>query len=152
MFVKMNMYANPNINQMPHIHAPIIGYEGLYEISTSGKIRNLRWPMSSPNAFVTMQKFKSRTAKTYYWRLMLSKDGKQKAYFLHRLMGFVFVPGYKPWLIINHKDGNGLNCAPNNLEWITQKENIHHALYVTKTHPGITVRYRGGRKKLNNVR
>lgn len=115
---------------MSHIHKPILGYEGLYEISTSGKIRNLRWPISHSLAFVKMLEFRSRTAKTSYWRLLLTKDRKQKAYFLHRLIGFAFVPGYKPGLVINHKDGNGLNCAPNNLEWGTQKHNIYHCRYI----------------------
>jgi hypothetical protein len=28
---------------------------------------------------------------------------------------------------VNHKDGVKLNCMPDNLEWGTQVENVHHA-------------------------
>ena len=47
---------------------------------------------------------------------------------IHRLVAKAFVPGEAPGLIVNHKDGNKLNAASTNLEWITQDENIQHAV------------------------
>ena len=121
---------------MKYRHAPLPGYEDLYEISTSGKIRNLRWPMSSPLAFVTRRVHTNKNSKTSYWRLVLSKDEIVRWHYLHTLIGKAFVPGYKPGLVINHKDGNGLNCHPDNLEWVTQKENIHHSIHILKRNAG----------------
>lgn len=56
-----------------------------------------------------------------------------KYYMLHRLVGMEFVenddPLNKRW--INHKDGNKSNQRADNLEWVTQTENVNHS-FVTK--------------------
>ena len=51
----------------------------------------------------------------------------KKAVYIHRLVAQYYVDGYSPELTVNHKDGNKLNNNPNNLEWITNEENLKHA-------------------------
>lgn len=46
---------------------------------------------------------------------------------VHRLVGLMFVDGYKEGLVINHKDGDKSNNWFWNLEWVTQAENEEHA-------------------------
>lgn len=55
-------------------------------------------------------------------------DGKQKHFYVHRLVGIAFIenPLNKPQ--INHIDGNGYNNHVSNLEWATPAENRQHAL------------------------
>ena len=54
-------------------------------------------------------------------------NGGQKSMLLHRLVGMSFIPGY--WnLQINHKDGKKSNCTEENLERVTPRQNIMHAL------------------------
>lgn len=43
---------------------------------------------------------------------------------VHILVARAFVPGYRPGLVVNHKDENTRNPYATNLEWVTQKENI----------------------------
>lgn len=45
---------------------------------------------------------------------------------IHRLIAWAFVDGYKEELVVNHKDEDKLNNKPNNLEWVTPKENSNY--------------------------
>lgn len=63
-----------------------------------------------------------------YVRLKLRKNGKAYYKFKHRIVAESFCnnPDNKPY--VNHIDGNKYNNHPNNLEWVTAEENIHHAM------------------------
>ncbi len=52
---------------------------------------------------------------------------KRKKIRIHIAVAYMSCDGYKKGLVVNHKDGNKLNNNSNNLEWITQKENVQHA-------------------------
>lgn len=53
---------------------------------------------------------------------------KNKKYIkTHIAVAFNFVDGYREGLVVNHKDGNKQNNNSENLEWITNAENIQHA-------------------------
>lgn len=70
--------------------------------------------------------------KGRYYMYSFSVDGKKVRVQTHRLIGEYFIPlpeGFDDIseLQINHKDGNGLNNSLENLEWVTQEENIKHS-------------------------
>lgn len=54
-------------------------------------------------------------------------DGSYKKMLLHRLVGMGFVQGDTN-LQINHKNGDKVDCSYTNLEWVTPRENLIHAL------------------------
>ena len=65
----------------------------------------------------------------------LKLGGQSKQIYVHRLVAFAFVDGYKPGLVVNHKDENRQNNDYLNLEWVTQKYNSnygHHNENVSK--------------------
>jgi hypothetical protein len=77
----------------------------------------------------------------------LSKSGYylvkllQKAYRVHRLVALAFIDNPRNLPFINHKDGNKENNCVDNLEWCTQRENVHHALRTGLHHnPEVPVR------------
>jgi hypothetical protein len=85
----------------------------------------------------TVQNKKSgKVIKPFYSKgypiVSLSDDNaKQKNCLVHRLVAFVHLPNPENKPVVNHKDGNPLNCNVDNLEWCTQKENIFHSRKLT---------------------
>ena len=59
-----------------------------------------------------------------YYRL--SKEGKKKMFYAHRLVAEYFINNPLDLPIVNHKDGNKLNNNIKNLEWVTYSENTKH--------------------------
>ena len=66
--------------------------------------------------------------KSGYYRVTLSKEGKTKRVFIHKLVAEHYVPNEYNLPIVNHLDGNKLNNHALNLEWTTHKDNLSHAL------------------------
>ena len=57
-------------------------------------------------------------------------NGKRfpKLFYVHRLVAKYFICNYDNLSEINHKDGNPSNNKVSNLEWVTKKQNIQHAV------------------------
>lgn len=88
------------------------GYEGLYEVSTLGEVRNCK----------TRERIKPLTKKTGYQEVCLSKNGC-KYYLIHRLVAQAFIANPSNLPCVNHKDENKQNNAVDNLEWCTYAYN-----------------------------
>ena len=67
--------------------------------------------------------------KDGYKKVRLSNgDGSRKVFSVHRLILETFEPNpNSDKLQVNHIDGDKTNNCLSNLEWVTCKENIHHA-------------------------
>lgn len=94
---------------------------GLFEVHRNGKIyRKTKYGKKE----CTIQKT-SRNGK--YRSVSAMKNGKQKRFYVHRLMAQAFIPNPENKPQINHIDGDPSNNNIENLEWVTAKENILHA-------------------------
>ena len=60
-----------------------------------------------------------------YYRL--SKNGKKKMFYAHRLVAEAFIDNPNNLPVVNHKNGNKLNNNIENLEWVNYSENSEHA-------------------------
>lgn len=112
----------------------IPGYEGIYEASMDGRIRTKEGKTTS-NARYNVRVWKQRELKQKLAankkgrtdaRVCLWKDGKEKTFLVSRLIAMTWVDGYAPDMTVNHIDGNPLNNAVNNLEWLPLGDNIRH--------------------------
>lgn len=110
---------------MKEIWKDIKGYEGLYQISNLGKIKNIKRKKIR----------KCNLNDKGYYVLMLSKYLIKKTYRLHRLIAVNFIKNIFDKPCINHKDGNKLNNNINNLEWCTYSENMKHAYKIRLRFP-----------------
>lgn len=111
---------------------PIKGYEGIYEISNTGSVRNLR---SDPKNRTYPYKIlvPGKTVKGYQF-VFLSVNGKAKNRMIHRLVAETFIPNPDGLPEVNHIDGNKENNRVNNLEWCTRKDNLKHAVDIGLRH------------------
>lgn len=108
---------------MEEIWKPIIGYEGLFEVSNLGRVKNSRF-----------NKLKKARIRSGYYSVTLFKNGKLKSVSVHRIMAESFLADKKE--CVNHIDGNKLNNNLNNLEWVSYRENSVHRDLNRKTKTG----------------
>jgi NUMOD4 motif. len=90
-----------------------------YMISNKGKIMNkLNGNLLKP--FISNNGYK---------RVCISMDGFKINISIHRYVAIHFVKnGFDLEKQVNHRNGNKLNNTEFNLEWVTSKENIQHAI------------------------
>lgn len=89
-----------------------------YAISTNAEVINK-----------TTGKVKTIRVKGGYCFVGLSIAKRKKKWVsLHRLVALHFLSNPHNKTEVNHKDGIKLNCNVYNLEWVTPKENIAHAI------------------------
>lgn len=103
---------------MQEVWKPIKGYEKCYEISSTGRVRNIRngrikKPFDNKCGYlkVTLQDGANHTMKKY----------------VHRLVAEAFLKKSKGKEEVNHKNLNKYDNNVNNLEWTNRKYNLQHS-------------------------
>ena len=102
------------------------GFEGFYEVSDKGEIRRL---LSGSRT----RPIKPRGEK--YPTVSLSKPGFKKSVTVHRTVAEAFLEKPEGATEVNHIDGDTRNNVVSNLEWVTQKQNLYHAMLVLNHAP-----------------
>jgi len=99
---------------------PVVGYEGLYEVSNIGNVRGLTVKR-------IMKQYDRKCSSGWKYKAVhLSKNGIKKHYFVHRLVAFAFQDICGKWFenaVVNHLDRNILNNSASNLKWVSVAEN-----------------------------
>lgn len=128
----------------------IKGYEGLYVVSNTGKIKSIDRYITDKNGkikFTHGRIIKVRSQNSGYNVLRLCKNGKKPAFTVHRIVAETFIPNPENKPYTNHKDGNKQNNRVSNLEWVTPSENMRHAVDTGLwKYPGKT---KDGRRRLS---
>ena len=107
---------------MEEIWKPINGYEGLYEVSSFGRIRRLEHKAKNGNIFQT-HLIKDYSCLGYKY-VCLCKNGIMKKHRVHRLVGFAFVDGYFDGAEIDHINTIKSDNRCENLRWTNRKGNM----------------------------
>lgn len=94
----------------------IEGYEGLYQVSNYGKVKNVN----------TNKILKQFLTDKGYCKVSLSNCGNEKHLRVHRLVAEAFISNPDNLPQINHKDEDKTNNRVENLEWCDCKYNINY--------------------------
>ena len=99
----------------------IEGYYGLYKVSEYGDIMALNYKLTGKKKLL-----KPGHTTDGYTYFVLSKNGKQKNYYTHRLVATAFCEGADEFEEVNHVDEDKTNNHYTNLEWCTREYNVNY--------------------------
>lgn len=103
----------------------ITGYEGIYKISSLGRVKRVGKYRNQVKEWESNRILKPATKSKGYMYVQLSKNGKTSPKHIHRLVAEAFIPNPENKPTVNHKNGNKADNSLENLEWATYTENIH---------------------------
>ena len=116
---------------MGEIWKDIKGYEGVYQVSNTGKIKRIgEYSNQFGSTWESERILKPSSKENKYMIVGLSKEGKVKNKYVHRLVAEAFIPNLENKPTVNHKDGDRANNHESNLEWSTYLENNIHSIKV----------------------
>lgn len=116
----------------------ILGYEGLYQASTTGRVRSMDREITRKNGvkqFYFGRILKSNLNHTDRPYVNLSKENKAKSYEIQRVMAITFLGERPKGYQVCHIDGNHRNNSINNLRYDTVSENSRDLYRVGRKNP-----------------
>lgn len=103
---------------MEEIWKDIKGYEGLYQVSNLGRVKSLNYRrMGFSKILIPGAGGRGYACVSLYGRSVK----------IHRLVAETFIPNPNKFKCVNHINGIKTDNRVENLEWCTQKYNVHHA-------------------------
>lgn len=122
---------------------PVVGYEDAYEVSNQGRVRRIGRSAGATIGRLMKQNLIKDGIHLYVGlcpyrqgHQMLRKN--QKKFHVHHLVAAAFLGPRPANMVINHKDGCGLNNWAENLEYCTYSENACHAYRLGLNHINLT--------------
>jgi hypothetical protein len=115
----ISFYKIMNIENEVEIWKDVVGYEGLYQVSSFGNVKSIARNTSRGGMLRLINGNKG------YLGIRLCKNGKTKSFQVHVLVAIVF-HGHKPdgfKIVVDHDDNNKLNNRADNLRLVTNREN-----------------------------
>ena len=104
----------------------IPGYEGLYQVSSLGRVKSLDRLIKGKYILKGII-LKPSYGGNKYPSVNFWIDKKYKTFTIHRLVAVSFIENPKNLKFVNHINGNKYDFNISNLEWCTHKQNMIHA-------------------------
>lgn len=121
----------------------VIGFEGIYEVSSMGSIKSKerKVPYGNIGILIIYEKIlKPKLTKDGYFSVNLRKPKISKHCRIHRIVAEAFCTNLENKPLINHINGNKLDNRAENLEWCTPSENIKHSFNIGTSKPSNTIK------------
>jgi len=103
---------------------PVVGYEGLYEVSSHGRVRTLGGGKARTHGRI----LRATSGTTGYLRVALSAANVARTRKVHRLVAEAFLGAPPPRAYVLHHDGNPQNNRVENLRYGDARQNLADAI------------------------
>lgn len=133
------------------IWRPVVGYEGLYEVSSIGRIRSVDRLIECKNGVIHHIKgriIRPCVSQTGYLCVSLSKNNTGKTLKLHRIVATAFIENKYNKPHVDHIDTDRKNCKVSNLRWATRKENANNPNSILNCSRAASKKYGSGWKMI----
>lgn len=111
---------------MDEVWKDITGYEGLYAVSSHGRVKS----------YYVNRILKPQIVRGGYYAVKLSKNRKKEHKYVHILVAEAFIPNENNLPVVNHKDETRTNNLSTNLEWCTvQYNNTYNDVHLRRPQP-----------------
>lgn len=99
------------------------GFEGFYMVSNLGKVKSMigKWKLAE-------HILKDFNIGRGYRYVTLSVHGERTNMLVHRAVALAFIKKPNTECEVNHKNGDKTDNRASNLEWVSHKRNIRHAI------------------------
>lgn len=109
-------FENENIKNIDINSMKDIGNFPNYKVTSEGKIYSIHY-----------KKFlKHHINEDGYCTIQLQNNNKKKDFLIHRLVAMAFIENLENKMYVNHKNGIKTDNNVENLEWVTNSENMRH--------------------------
>ena len=105
----------------------IKGYEGLFQISSIGRVNSLNYRKSGKEGFLSVY-----TMNTGYPATHLCRNGEEKVVLIHRLIAEAFIPNPENKPEVDHINCDRKDFRIENLRWVSSKENSNNPVTLKK--------------------
>eukprot|EP01038_Epipyxis_sp_PR26KG_P011103 gene11103-14901_t len=115
-------------SQFEELFLSIRGYPNNYEISSRGRVRNIK----------TGRILKPNLSTAGYKNVDLYKNGKVKTTQIHQLVALTFISNILHKPCVDHVDNNKLNNNISNLRWVSHSQNNMNKTKLCNNTSGVT--------------
>lgn len=125
----------------------IEGYEGIYQVSNMGQVKSLERVVTCKDGRKTYilpeRILKPSRYKENYLQVVLSNVGKKKTFKIHQLVARTFIPNPQNLPCVNHRNEIKTDNRVENLEWVTQKENLNYGTIIERKSKSMKGKFKG---------
>lgn len=121
-----------NYSKEVEVWEDVVGFEGIYQVSSMGRIRSLN-RLTADGRKVKGRIKKLKRNNRGYVTVSLWKDNKESTRLVHRLVAESFILNESCLEQVNHIDEDKNNNAVSNLEWCSNGYNFNHGTRAERT-------------------
>ncbi len=107
----------------------VVGLDGRYEVSSMGRLRSVGTRKRGPGYDGDGHYYFTLASRVSGYPVAgLTVNGKTRQYYVHSMVAEAFLCPRPDGLHANHKNANRCDNRPENLEWVTPRQNLIHGM------------------------